>query len=83
MSSSAAQPNIIPAALSYLAVYNPSLIQANGSAHEQIVYQFSKPTPSKTDRKAQENVERGGREEEHMGRLRQIGLVRGMVDFAK
>lgn len=80
MSSSATQPNIVPATLSYLAVYNPSLIQANGSAHEQIVYQFSKPTPSKTDRKAWEDVDR---EEEHMGRLRQIGLVRGMVDFAK
>ncbi|KAL9611638.1 MAG: hypothetical protein Q9167_003753 [Letrouitia subvulpina] len=83
MSSSATQSNIVPAALSYLAVYNPSLIQTNGSAHDQIVYQFSKPTPSKTDRNAWEDAEKGDREEEHMGRLRQIGLVRGMVDFAK
>ncbi|KAL9035523.1 MAG: hypothetical protein Q9214_006542, partial [Letrouitia sp. 1 TL-2023] len=83
MSSSATQPNIVPAVLSYLAVYNPSLIKANGSAHEQIVYQFSKPSPSKTDRKTWEDVETGDREEEQMGRLRQIGLVRGMVDFAK
>ena len=84
MSSSNERAGVVPAALSFLAIYNPSLSQADESLHEQIVYYHSE---SRRDRrKSRQSSSNGEVEESREDRnekLRQIGLAQGMVGFAK
>ncbi len=84
MSSSIGRAGVVPAALSFLAIYNPSLSDSDETFQEQIVYYHSKPSHGRskvrqnsTDPEAEES-----REEENE-KLRQIGLAQGMVGFAR
>lgn len=84
MSSPAGRAGIVPAALSFLAIYNPSLSQSDETLHEQIVYYYSKPSHDR--RKSLPNSAKNEVEEsreERNEKLRQIGLAQGMGDFAK
>ena len=81
----------MPAQLSFLAIYNPTLGPTDETFPEQLVYWYSRAdnearvshkkaaTSSKGKAKSREDELR----EEENERLRQIGLAQGMVDFAR
>ncbi|KAF1849589.1 uncharacterized protein K460DRAFT_324010 [Cucurbitaria berberidis CBS 394.84] len=81
--SSMAIPKVVPAQLSFLAIYNPSLGSSDETFHQQIVFYYSKAakTLSKLN-KGDKQKEQELREEENE-KLRQVGLAQGMVGFAK
>ncbi|KAL8793364.1 MAG: hypothetical protein Q9195_004042 [Heterodermia aff. obscurata] len=83
MSNSANRTGIVPACLSYLAIYNPSLSNAEESLHDQIVYYYSKADGNRTGRKSASNTDIEQENRERNEQLRQIGLAQGMVEFAK
>lgn len=74
---------LIPASLSFLAIYNPSLSHDEDSLHDQIVYYYSASNNAGPRRQSLGNAETGDSREEKNERLRQIGLAQGMVEFAK
>ena len=86
MSTFAERAGVVPAALSFLAIYNPSLSSSDENIEDQIVYYYSK---AYNDRKiARQNndaqpVEITETKEDTDEKLRHIGLAQGMVDFAK
>ena len=77
---------IVPAQLSFLAIYNPSLGNHDDTLHDQVVF-YSSPrdlTKRGKRRKAEKNAdENNDVHEENNEKLRQIGLAQGMVEFAK
>lgn len=81
--SSTSVPKVIPAQLSFLAIYNPSLGTSDETFHDQIVFYYSKAAKarSKIDGKNPQ-AERDLREQENE-KLRQVGLAQGMVGFAR
>lgn len=83
MSGPAQRTGLIPARLSFLAIYNPSLSRSEETLHEQIVYYYSashRHHGSQAQRRAEEAEHNA---EEKNERLRQVGLAQGMVEFAK
>ena len=74
---------IVPASLSFLAIYNPSLSKSDDTFHEQIVYYYSKSKNAQRGRKVNDSGDGEDRKEERNERERQIGLAQGMVEFAK
>lgn len=76
--------SVIPAQLSYLAIYNPTLGPTDETLADQIVFYTSKSScarridGSTTEGEANKCLEDEGNE-----RLRQIGLAQGMVNFAR
>ena len=82
MSRSAKPAGIVPACLSFLAIYNPSLSHSDETLHDQIVYYYSKPRNGQETRKGGGNGIGEENQEEKNERLRQIGLAQGMVQFA-
>ena len=83
MSGSAHPTGVVPACLSFLAIYNPSLSTSEESLHDQIVYYHSKRDRYRTGRKSSSNAETEQEHQDRNERLRQIGLAQGMVEFAK
>lgn len=83
MSSSTKNAGVVPASLSFLAIYNPSLSRSDETIHDQIVYYHSNSHDIKSSHKAGSNAENEDTREEKNERLRQIGLAQGMVEFAK
>ncbi|KAL8857368.1 MAG: hypothetical protein Q9178_006134 [Gyalolechia marmorata] len=82
MSISAEKPGVIPAALSFLAIYNPSLSQTDDTIGEQIVYYHSKSDSRGSQRRASRAHDAISQEQKNE-KLRQIGLAQGMVQFAR
>jgi len=79
----ATSPKIIPAHLSFLAIYNPALGSTDDTFQDQVVFWFSKVAK---DRRRQDKQDRDTEREvqdEENEKLRQIGLAQGMVNFAK
>ena len=74
---------VVPASLSFLTIYNPSLSDSDETLHDQITYYYSKLDKTRSSRKFKNNAEDGDTREERNERLRQIGLAQGMVEFAK
>ena len=72
-----------PAQLSFLAIYNPSLGSTDESIHDQIVFYWSHRTRSRRPEKGDDEERTDGEEHDANDKLRQVGLVQGMVDFAK
>ena len=76
--------SVIPATLSFFAIYNPSLSKSDETFEDQIVYYHSKP---KDGRSKLYETSLGGKtketKEEKDEKLRQIGLAQGMVSFAR
>ncbi|CAO2658443.1 Nn.00g061660.m01.CDS01 [Neocucurbitaria sp. VM-36] len=81
--SSTSIPKVVPAQLSFLAIYNPSLGSSDETFHQQIVFYYSKAA------KTLSKLNHGNTQKEHELReqenekLRQVGLAQGMVGFAK
>ena len=83
MSGSAQRTGLIPARLSFLAIYNPSLSSSEDSLQEQIVYYYSDPE-KRRGAQAHNRLSQAEQDAEDKNeRLRQIGLAQGMVEFAK
>lgn len=84
MSNSLERAGVVPAALSFLAIYNPSLSESDETFQDQIVYYYSKQNydGSKTRRKGTDGDSEESKEEKNE-KLRQVGLAQGMVGFAK
>jgi hypothetical protein len=81
--SSTAIPKVVPAQLSFLAVYNPSLGTRDETFHQQVVFYYAKAAKARSklshaDAQAAQEL----REQENE-KLRQVGLAQGMVGFAK
>lgn len=76
-------PSVIPAQLSFIAIYNPSLGNSDESLKDQIVFYSSKTTRARKGRKNDEARSSDAENEEENEKLRQVGLAQGMVDFAK
>ena len=74
---------VVPASLSFLAIYNPSLSKSDDTFHEQIVYYYSKTKIARRSGKANRNSDGEDTKEEKNEKERQIGLAQGMVEFAK
>ena len=75
--------------MSFLTVYNPSFGQTDEAAHEQIFYYFSRQEgdagrhAALRERKQRAASVKKSAEDRQNERLRQVGLARGMVEFAK
>jgi len=79
-----AAPKIIPAQLSFVAIYNPSLGPTDDTFQDQLVFWYSKA--AKERRRAGKQVDAEAskqRQDEENEKLRQIGLAQGMIDFAR
>lgn len=74
---------VVPAQLSFLAIYNPGLGTTDETFRDQVVFYYSR-VANENRRKARNDaaVATELREEENE-KLRQIGLAQGMVDFAR
>lgn len=83
MSSSSQRVGVIPACLSFLAIYSPALGRSEDNLDEQIVYYYSKPAGHGTEKGSNDAAQDAQSGEEKNKRLRQIGLAQGMVEFAK
>lgn len=76
-------PEVRPAQISFLAVYNPSLGSTDEAVRDQIVFYSSRSTWPRKGRKGHEPDQTPLHGEEENERLRQVGLAQGMLDFAK
>lgn len=89
MSSSSSQRGVVPAQLAYLTIYNPAFGDTDETAYEQIFYYYSREEIQKQEtQKASggqnaDETKPPSEEEQQNERLRQVGLARGMVEFAK
>lgn len=81
-------PSILPAQLSFLAIYNPTLGPTDETFKDQVVYWYSRAAKArrkqhgKKDIVSQDKEDKLAREEENE-KLRQVGLAQGIVSFAK
>ncbi|CAO1600815.1 MAG: hypothetical protein LQ349_001460 [Xanthoria aureola] len=82
MSISAEKPGVVPAALAFLAIYNPSLSQGDDQDGEQIVYYYTKANVHGLHRR-KSRAHHVVDQEQKNEKLRQIGLAQGMVQFAR
>lgn len=83
MSGPPSHAGVVPANLSFLAIYNPSLSHSDESLRDQIVYYYSKIENEREKSKRSGHEETEETQEEINERLRQIGLAQGMVQFAE
>ncbi|KAJ5347765.1 uncharacterized protein MYU51_009781 [Penicillium brevicompactum] len=72
--------SVIPAQVSYLAIYNPTLGPTDETIADQIVYYTSQATHQRESTGSTESSEESKDLENE--RLRQIGLAQGLVNFA-
>jgi hypothetical protein len=81
--SSTNVPRVVPAQLSFLAVYNPALGDSDETFHRQIVFYYAKAARARAKLgHASAQQDEALREEENE-KLRQVGLAQGMVGFAR
>ncbi|KAK4958664.1 hypothetical protein LTR66_013132 [Elasticomyces elasticus] len=77
---------VVPAQLSFLAIYNPSLGPTDETFREQIVFYYSRAANEariKSKGHDKGDVREQELREEENEKLRQVGLAQGMVDFAR
>ena len=74
---------VVPASLSFFAIYNPSLGQVDETLHNQIVYYHRSPQNARKSGKITGGARFEDTQDERNEKLRQIGLAQGMVEFAK
>jgi hypothetical protein len=80
MNTTAVDSKVVPASLSLLAIYNPTLATGEDSLEEQIVYYYSRDAQSK---KRDGVHEEAGAKDDEFEKQRQIGLAQAMISFAK
>ncbi|KAM5455777.1 hypothetical protein MaudCBS49596_001678 [Microsporum audouinii] len=77
-------PSVIPAQLSFLTIFNPSLGKTDETLQDQIVFYYSAPSQTKSPKDIPDSDVTGKEySEEENKRLRHVGLAQGMVSFAK
>jgi hypothetical protein len=80
-------PRIIPAHLSLLALYNPTLGTTDETFQDQVVFYYSHAAQKKKRKElgieGQGGPDDADLQKEENEKLRQIGLAQGMVHFAK
>ncbi|KAH9881714.1 hypothetical protein IAQ61_000441 [Plenodomus lingam] len=81
--SSTAIPRVIPAQLSFLAIYNPSLGRSDETFDKQIVFYYSKAAKTRSKLHHGDTQRKEALREQENEKLRQVGLAQGMVGFAK
>lgn len=90
MSSTPAARTVLPAQLAFLTIYNPAFGDSDETAYEQIFFHYSddeaeknRRTWSQTNDGTQDDASARSQEDQRNDQLRQVGLARGMVEFAK
>ncbi|KAF1967575.1 hypothetical protein BU23DRAFT_516028 [Bimuria novae-zelandiae CBS 107.79] len=81
--SSTAVPRVVPAQLSFLAIYNPELGQSDETFHNQIVFYYSKAAKARSKIHGSNTQAEEELREQENEKLRQVGLAQGMVGFAR
>ena len=81
--SSTSIPRVVPAQLSFLAIYNPSLGSSDDSVHDQIVFYYSKAAKASLKNNGNSADQSRNLREHENEKLRQVGLAQGMVGFAR
>ncbi|KAF2845764.1 hypothetical protein T440DRAFT_558688 [Plenodomus tracheiphilus IPT5] len=81
--SSTAIPRVVPAQLSFLAIYNPSLGRSDETFHKQIVFYYSKAAKTRSKLNNGDTQKEEELREQENEKLRQVGLAQGMVGFAR
>jgi hypothetical protein len=81
--SSTAVPKVVPAQLSFLSIYNPSLGRSDETFDQQIVFYYSKAAKTRSKLKDGDTEREEELREQENEKLRQVGLAQGMVGFAK
>ena len=81
--TSAAVPIVVPAQLSFLAIYNPSLGDSDETFHKQIVFYYTKAAKARAKLRNENALADRDLREEESEKLRQVGLAQGMVGFAR
>ncbi|KAF2742481.1 hypothetical protein M011DRAFT_378211, partial [Sporormia fimetaria CBS 119925] len=76
-------PKVIPAKLSFLALYNPSLSSSDETVHDQIVFYYSPAASTRAGNNNGGSKDTRNLREERNKRLREVGLAQGMVGFAQ
>ncbi|KAI9375391.1 hypothetical protein BJX61DRAFT_539818 [Aspergillus egyptiacus] len=76
-------PSVVPAQLSFLAIYNPQLGTTDETLRDQVVFYTSRSSLLRRQDSSAATDEDGGASDDWNERLRQIGLAQGMVSFAK
>lgn len=76
-------PKVVPAQLSFLAIYNPSLGTSDETFDQQIVFYYSKAAKTRARLKHGDAQQEQQLRDEENEKLRQVGLAQGMVGFAK
>ncbi|OJD26653.1 hypothetical protein ACJ73_01968 [Blastomyces percursus] len=84
----AKQPSsVVPAQLSFLAIFNPSLGSTDETLRDQIVFYYSRKENERLARSTQQRAAQIDATDDakidNNEKLRQIGLAQGMVSFAK
>ena len=87
MSTTLWHSKVVPAQLSFLAIYNPSLGPTEETFRDQVVFYYSRASieaRAAAKNNAHSDAASGDaiRQEENE-KLRQIGLAQGMADFAR
>ena len=75
--------SVIPAQLSFLAIYNPTLGPTDETLEDQIVFHTSRAENQRAENSTAEEEDVKISENSKNERLRQIGLAQGMVSFAR
>jgi len=75
--------SVIPAQLSFLAIYNPTLGPTDETLEDQIVFHTSRADNQRSDSSTAANDDGKLSDIGKNERLRQIGLAQGMVSFAR
>lgn len=88
-STSSPSPRVIPAQVNFLTIYNPTLGDTDETEKDQIVFWAGKDeigtnrTGRKESKESTEPAKALDEEQAFNEKLRQIGLARGMVQFAR
>ncbi|KAF7156877.1 hypothetical protein CNMCM5623_000722 [Aspergillus felis] len=75
--------SVVPAQLSFLAIYNPLLGPTDESIGDQVVFYTSRTERSRRNERSAADNDDAKFTEGQNERLRQIGLAQGMVSFAR
>ncbi|KAL1612227.1 hypothetical protein SLS60_000451 [Paraconiothyrium brasiliense] len=81
--SSTAIPKVVPAHLSFLAIYNPKLGRSDETFHNQVVFYYSKAAKARSRLRENDTQAEHDLREQENEKLRQVGLAQGMVGFAR
>jgi len=81
--SSTAIPRVVPAQLSFLAIYNPALGRSDDTVHQQIVFYYSRAASTRSTLRHGDTQRADELREQEHEKLRQVGLAQGLLGFAQ